>query len=50
MEIFFFFTRGGSKKRDLSNQLKNGNESKKRREGSLEDLHVLNSSVLEDAR
>ena len=38
--------RGGSKKRDLSDLLSNSDESKKPREDSLEDSHVLNSSAL----
>lgn len=48
MDITNFFTQGSSKKRDLSDQLNNGKESKKPRKGSLEVLHVLSSSAMED--
>ena len=44
----YFFTRVGSKKRDLTDQSNNGDELKKPRDSSLKDSHSLNSSTLED--
>lgn len=48
MNITIFFTQGSSKKRDLSHQVNNDKDSKKPRKGSLEVLHVLSSSAMED--
>ena len=45
-DITTFFVRGNFRKIGLSNQSEKGNETKKPREGSLEESQVLNSSAL----
>ena len=48
MDIRICFTRGGSKKSGWGNQSFNVNKWKKKGEGNLKDLHVLNTSLLGD--